>query len=361
MAYKYDSFDIAEVAQKCGIVFNPQQKSSIEIEARCPFCDDRKYHLGINRNLERFHCFKCGEKGNSVSLYAKLYGVSNKEAYHSLKENIDSFDEKIIYLERGNEQEVRPLKDRHNVYYDMLNMLSLNRTHFENLLSRGLSPAHIHRFMYKSLPLDKVRRREVVEKLSKMHDLNGIPGFFKDNLGVWQMYYHKYGGIFIPVCDKEGYIQGLQIRLDLPEGSTEKKFRWFSSRFFNEGTAARSWIHVVGDTNAKEACITEGAMKGDIVSVLTNGRLFIAVPGVNSIANLPGVIRDLGITKVYESFDMDKRSKPEVKRALISLRNTLDKAGVQWQSCSWNPKYKGLDDYFLAKTLSMKNAALVAA
>ena len=118
MAYTFDSFDIAEVAQKCGITFNPQQKSSIEIEARCPFCDDRKYHLGINRNLERFHCFKCGEKGNSVSLYAKLYGVSNKEAYHSLKENLDSFDEKVIYLERGNEQEVRPLKDRHNVYYD---------------------------------------------------------------------------------------------------------------------------------------------------------------------------------------------------------------------------------------------------
>ena len=120
-------------------------------------------------------------------------------------------------------------------------------------------------------------------------------------------------------------------------------------------------IHVVGDTNAKEACITEGAMKGDIVSVLTNGRLFIAVPGVNSIANLPGVIRELGITKVYESFDMDKRSKPEVKRALISLRKTLDAMNVEWEGCSWNPKYKGLDDYYLAKTLWMKNAAPVAA
>ena len=80
----------------------------------------------------------------------------------------------------------------------------------------------------------------------------------------------------------------------------------------------------------------------------------MAVPGVNAIAFLPEVIRDLGITKVYEAFDMDKRSKPQVKQALIGLRNSLDAIGVEWCSCSWNPQYKGLDDYFLAKTMCMQ-------
>ena len=361
MTYKFESFDIAEVARRCGIRFQSQQGSNIELKAQCPFCNDKKYHLGLNRNLERFHCFKCGEKGNSVSLYAKLFGVSNKEAYQNLKENLDSFNDKVIYLENGTQQEIKPLKDRHNVYYDMLKMLTLNRQHFQNLLRRGLSAPQINQFMYKSVPIDDVLRREVIEKLAKMHDLNGIPGFFKDGFGKWQMYYHKFGGIFIPVCNKEGYIQGLQIRLDLPEGSKEKKFRWFSSRFFTDGASAKSWIHIVGDTSAREACITEGAMKGDIASVLSKGRLFIAVPGVNAIANLPDVIRELGITKVFEAFDMDKTSKPEVKRALISFRNSLDAMNVKWESCSWNSKYNGIDDYYLAKTLWMKYATPVAA
>ena len=60
------------------------------------------------------------------------------------------------------------------------------------------------------------------------------------------------------------------------------------------------------------------------------------------------------ITKVYEAFDMDKRTKPQVKQALIGLRNSLDAIGVEWCSCSWNPQYKGLDDYFLAKTMCMQ-------
>ena len=98
----------------------------------------------------------------------------------------------------------------------------------------------------------------------------------------------------------------------------------------------------------------------DITSVLSNGKLFIAIPGVNAIAFLPDVLRDLGITKVYEAFDMDKRSKLEVKQALISLRASLNGTGVECVSCSWNPNYKGLDDYILAKSM-YKQQKLVAA
>ena len=168
------------------------------------------------------------------------------------------------------------------------------------------------------------------------------------------MYVKKCGGIFIPICNREGYIQGLQMRLDVDEGSGDKKFRWFSSKHYKDGTGAKPWIHIVGDTTASEVCLTEGAMKADVTSVLSNGQLFMAVPGVNAIAYLPEVIRDLGITKVYEAFDMDKRTKPQVKQALIGLRNSLDAIGVEWCSCSWNPQYKGLDDYFLAKTMCMQ-------
>ena len=98
----------------------------------------------------------------------------------------------------------------------------------------------------------------------------------------------------------------------------------------------------------------------DITSVLSEGRLFIAVPGVNAIAFLPDVLRDMGISKVYEAFDMDKRSKPEVKQALISLRTALNNTGVECVSCSWNPMYKGLDDYILARTMNFANMPLAA-
>ena len=263
-------------------------------------------------------------------------------------------DEKVFTYRENPETPIRPIEDRHNVYYDFLSLLRLNRNHRDNLERRGLSFNHIHQFMYRSIPTDNVFRREVLEKLASKHNLLGIPGFYIDERGDVQMYVKKCGGIFIPICNREGYIQGLQMRLDVEEGSSDKKFRWFSSKHFKDGTGAKPWIHIVGDTTASEVCLTEGAMKADVTSVLSNGQLFMAVPGVNAIAYLPEVIRDLGITKVYEAFDMDKRTKPQVKQALIGLRNSLDAIGVEWCSCSWNPQYKGLDDYFLAKTMCMQ-------
>lgn len=350
MCREYEQFDIIEVAEKCGIHFHPQQRNNVEFKALCPFCGDRKYHFGLNRKKGMFHCFRCKESGNSVSLYAKLNGMSNKEAYEALKESMETFEPETVFSFYDDEKPIRTLEERHNVYYDFLKLLRLQSCHRENLEQRGLSFHHIHQFMYRSIPLDNVYKREVLEELASKHNLIGIPGFYRDERGDTQMYCKKCGGIFVPVCNKDGYIQGLQMRLDVPTGSAEKKFRWFSSKHFNEGTGAKPWIHVVGDTTADAACLTEGAMKADITSVLSNGQLFIAVPGVNAVNHLIEVVRDLGVRKIYEAFDMDKRSKPEVKDALITLRNMLHYNGIECVSCSWNPNYKGLDDYFLAKT-----------
>ncbi|OQB13135.1 MAG: DNA primase [Firmicutes bacterium ADurb.Bin193] len=349
MCREYDKFDIIEVAQMCGLVMHPNPRNSVEFKALCPFCGEKKYHLGLNRQKGRFNCLKCKESGNSVSLYAKLHGISNKEAYMALKDYLDTFEPQLAYLDTNLEMPIKPPLERHNVYYDFLRLLKLNEYHKDNLFSRGLTGADIHRFMYRSIPTDRVFRREVIETLAARHDLVGIPGFYRDNCGDFQMYFKKCGGMFIPVCNKEGYIQGLQMRLDVPEGSDEKKFRWFSSKHFENGTGAKSWIHIVGDTSADEACLTEGAMKADITSVLSDGRLFLAVPGVNAIGQLPEVIKGLKLNKVYECFDMDKCSKPEVKNALISLKNVLKQTNVECVSCSWSSQYKGIDDYYLAK------------
>lgn len=361
MAFEYEKFDIINVAKKCGIQFYPYEGNSVEYKALCPFCGDNSYHLGLNRKSDIFNCFRCKEKGNSVSLYAKLHGISNKEAYMTIRNNSDNlFDDKVITFTPNTERPMKSLSERHNVYYDFLNLLRLNNFHRDNLRKRGLTDAFIHQFMYKSIPIDNVFRREILEKLSSRHDLEGIPGFCIDKTGTTQMFYKKCGGVFIPVCNHQGYIQGLQMRLDISTDSDMKKFRWFSSKHFENGTGAKPWIHVVGDTTAKEACLTEGPMKADVSSILSDGKLFIAVPGVNAIEYLPQTIKELHITKIYEAFDMDKRSSPAVKKALITLHNQLNEIGVEWKSCSWNPKYKGMDDYLYAKTMLNRKNTIAA-
>ena len=45
-----------------------------------------KHHLSLNTDTDQYRCNLCGAHGNSVSLYARLKGMSNKEAYLELVE-----------------------------------------------------------------------------------------------------------------------------------------------------------------------------------------------------------------------------------------------------------------------------------
>ena len=64
MAIQYEEFDIVEVAKMCGVQFHAYDHNEIEYKALCPFCGDTSYHLGLNRKMDRFHCFRCKTRGN---------------------------------------------------------------------------------------------------------------------------------------------------------------------------------------------------------------------------------------------------------------------------------------------------------
>ena len=63
------------------------------------------------------------------------------------------------------------------------------------------------------------------EKQSDGLYLAGVPGFYRDDSGAWT-FIHEKRGILIPVRDRYGRIQGLQLRRDNVE---KRKFRWVSS------------------------------------------------------------------------------------------------------------------------------------
>lgn len=111
----------------------------------------------------------------------------------------------------------------------------------------------------------------------------------------------------VTVCNKDGYIQGMQIRLDVDDD----RYRWFSTNEYPEGTGVSSWVHVVGNTSSDTAYLTEGALKADVTSTLSGGELFIAIPGVNAVTCLADTLRRLKLKKVYEAFDIDN-SKAEL-------------------------------------------------
>ena len=90
----YEKIPIVDTAGWCGLVLDSRTLRRREVEATCPFCGDHgkgKYHLSLNTVTDQFRCNLCGVRGNSVSLYARLNGVSNKQAFQELRKGTNVY------------------------------------------------------------------------------------------------------------------------------------------------------------------------------------------------------------------------------------------------------------------------------
>ena len=250
-------------------------------------------------------------------------------------------------------QERQPvsLEQRHAAYSDMLEHLTLLERHGENLLERGLSEERIRENGYKSMPETEQGRRLLAELLrSHGHELRGLPGF-RTYYGTWTL--SGPNGFLIPVRNKDGLIQGLKVRLDDAD-SPNRKYRWLSSRSLPNGTRSYSWVHVTGGRSRKRAFLTEGPLKGDVASFLAGNELFVCIGGVNALHGLNDTLRELGVREVVEAMDMDQMTNPNVRKAVLAMRKEVRKIpGIRYAKYTWNPAYKGVDDYLLSRAATM--------
>ena len=351
---QYDKIPIVETARRCGLVLDSRTLRRTEVEASCPCCGDRgvgKHHLSLNTDTDQYRCNLCGAHGNSVSLYARLKGMSNKEAYLELVEETKVYPMPQTPPPQTQERQPAALQQRHAAYSDMLDHLTLLDRHGENLLERGLSEERIRENGYKSMPETERGRRLIADLLRSCgHELSGLPGF-RTYYGEWTL--SGPNGFLIPVRNKDGLIQGLKIRLDDAD-APNRKYRWLSSRGLPNGTRSYSWVHVTGGRSRKRAFLTEGPLKGDVASFLANDELFLCIGGVNALHGLTDTIRALGVREVVEAMDMDQMTNPNVRKAVLTMRKEVQKIpGIRYSKYTWNPAYKGVDDYLLSRAATM--------
>lgn len=344
----YQRFDFLSVVEACGIPIKRRTLNATEVQCRCPFCEDNKYHLYINREKETWHCCRCGAGGYYViPFFARLSGVDNRTAYRMLCDGQYPYNPKLHPAQKAaiRQEDVQPLGMRHDVYYDMLSLLRLEQPHCANLMRRGLTQQEILANKYKSLPASQEHRAFVTRTLAERYDLAGIPGFYPKD-GHWQMAAYR-SGFLVPVLDCNGYIQGLQIRHDK---AAKHKYEWFSSSRYDGGTAACSWIHVTGDTTQTTAYLTEGPLKADISSLRAKGQLFLGLPGAHSMAQLGRTLEALpNVHTVVLAFDQDKAENEVVLQAQGRARDIVQSMGRKAIIYDWHG-FKGIDDYTVFKS-----------
>lgn len=369
------SIDLIDTALLCGLDIAQHTISQYEVQARCPFCNDYKYRMYLCSDPQRplFWCHNCGTGGNAVTLYAQFNPsgivLTTREAYRQLINHPAVRTGFFEYNDKPVPRRIKPLEERSAIYLELLRLLRLEKKHADNLRRRGLSNNMIAGNMYRSIPTDWRFRQNVADTLAACYDLSDMPGFYTED-SRWSLAGCSKSGIIIPICDHNNLIQGLQIRLDdlppkritMPDGSIATKkgtrFHWFSSggKYYQDknGTGTSSYIHVVGDVSSDVLHITEGAMKADIASYLSDGELFIGLTGVQNTRYLADVVRTLRPKEIVECIDMDVRTNTDVQRAQAKIQSICMNLCDSYHSFYWPIEQKGIDDWLLFQKLKNK-------
>ena len=86
-----------------------------------------------------------------------------------------------------------------------------------------------------------------------------------------------------------------------------------------------------------------------VASFLARDALFVCIGGVNALGGLKDTIRALGVTEVVEAMDMDQMTNLNVRKAVLAVRREVQSIrGLKYMKYTWNPAYKGVDDYLLS-------------
>jgi hypothetical protein len=252
------------------------------------------------------------------------------------------------------------------VYQFVLRSLHLFTPHREDLIRRGLNELAIARGRFKSVPTEEEAER-IVKMLLEETDLAGVPGFYKDR-SRWKLV-KTPSGFFVPVLDRQGLIQGLQIRRDYLRHPKDPRYTWFSSNpdYFPHGTKSGAPVHVQNPERMStgRCIIIEGALKAFITAQYLSpdeGGL-LAVSGTSCFkenfgAQIKSVWPELHTAIVC--FDADWKTKSEVKGALRRLVRSLKSASFESVIVrSWDySQGKGIDDVLTSESYEVAEVAV---
>lgn len=362
----------------------------------------------IDVNLEQG--FKCWQNCPDCPAHAGGHGPQLYQLFNpglSFCEACDAIGNRIGVLptnkrsfsefapkQRVESSQMASVDERDKTYRALLTLLPLVDKHKKDLIKRGMSEGQIATFGARSMPACGIRT--IPQKLIAMGcHLEGVPLFAKDEKG-WRLCSVKgKSGFFIPYYDINGKIQQLQIRYDVQaskkmtedELSEAKKmrYRWGSSAGQPFGCAATNDAVFWGvpNTNTKKTTVfvTEGGLKATVSSCLS-GDWFVAIPGVSCFTAFRSIMKvcKKNKLKVVEAFDMDgklrdnerivrddirekyvevvdakgnsRQVKRSVKCALEKLYEIAKEEGVTMTQWTWDPNFKGIDDYLYAEVKS---------
>lgn len=245
----------------------------------------------------------------------------------------------------------------HEIYESLLNHIGIDGSHIKSTENRGLTYEQIRMANYASTKeIRSNHMMSVLGNLEKQYDLNGVPGFFKNESGIRTM--ASMPALAIACRDYLGRISSIVLRPNKPKmgkkGKPINKYMAFSSNGKTDGAPVIQTTHcpVVNGT-AKERAgdvigITEGVLKADVATALGNTYI-VGMHGLNLPYDLAGVIEELEVSEIIIYLDAGEDGNKDMIKAKCKLIQLAKEIGIDYKVATWNPEHgKGIDDILKA-------------
>lgn len=228
--------------------------------------------------------------GYSIGLYARVRKISTNQAYKELMDR-DCYSQNKSPIEISPINILSDIELRDKIFREFLGMLKLEMQHKKKLRDLGFLDSSIEDGLYKSIPRNYIKRRLIAYSLSQKYNLAGIPGFFQEEDFKWCFSGGK--GFFVPVFDKNGYIEGLSIHLDKPYNNNQDI--WFSSNGKINGTGAKNWIMRNNiNFNTTNVILTDNLLLGNLIKETIN----LPVIAFQNISNSYTILKEIEKTNI---------------------------------------------------------------
>lgn len=226
MDYKATDFPFTIMDVASLLRLNIRRRGSGHIYVDCPICGDRRGKMNLNLTKNIWRCNYCGEGGGMLALYAKVYGISNSDAYKEICDALQTGSHAPEYQPQDKAAHTKetPQSERanilviHHTFSALMASLTLTPTHRQHLRTkRGLTDEQIDQYGFKSTPPPYLCRSITEQLLEQGCTVQGVPGFYVNEAGKWTLKFHqRTSGILIPIRSVDGLLCGLQTRLDKP-------------------------------------------------------------------------------------------------------------------------------------------------
>lgn len=362
---------------------------------RCPFCKEpeRRRTLHLDADTDFWRCNKCKSSGGVLHFYSKyvlgcdLPSEKDKKSEISkqLREFMGDNSAEDSYQAQKSEarvkkkrEEICPAKDSyvHEVYTAMsaLPVLQLTEKDKKELMRRGLSEEVIVRNGYRSIPVnpvipdlyeemyvkaggDKLKNelfswhnsRHLILGLMIAHslvsagyELTGVPGFFM--FGDKWCFWFLNPGILIPTRNIHGQIVIWQARQAKAPKYLTLHCRSLPGAINTEISRCHFPIGNAPLSPDVPVIYTEGPLKADIACQLYGSPCsFFAIPGIevtkDLLKNFAIIKKAYGITEVFNGFDMDRLTNPNVRRGSRKLMEEILNMGLIYKDLTWGTRY----------------------